>query len=176
MSRKAACLIAVGIVFSVASAQTDPYGFIQDWLILGPYGQGGGAAPGEDLVSADYLTDGDTIEEVIVPADMCIGCGVCAACCPVGALEMRLDKYGEYTPIRTDIRCISCQTCLTVCPFWGQDDDEDSLAGAAYSHISGIQHRPETGYHWGAYVGHVSDTASRLDPTDRRPRQHGERG
>jgi len=41
-------------------------GFVNAWLLLGPLGQDGGAAPGEDVIRLDYLTDGDQIEELTV--------------------------------------------------------------------------------------------------------------
>ncbi len=63
------CLVTLSFALSPASAQTDPHGFIQDWLILGPYAREGGDAPGTELISADYLTDGITLEEIVVPAE-----------------------------------------------------------------------------------------------------------
>ena len=41
-------------------------GFITAWLMLGPFSQDGGAAPGFDLIALDYLTDGDAIDEIDV--------------------------------------------------------------------------------------------------------------
>jgi hypothetical protein len=43
-------------------------GFIKNWLILGPFAQPGGAAPGLVEIAYDYLTDGVTTEMNIEPA------------------------------------------------------------------------------------------------------------
>ncbi len=52
-----------------AIIDTTTVGFIQQWLLLGPYGKDGGAAPGEELIRMDYLTDGDEDELSILPRD-----------------------------------------------------------------------------------------------------------
>jgi len=43
-------------------------GTILHWLLLGPYEQCGGAAPGSELMRRDYLTDGKAIESTVRPA------------------------------------------------------------------------------------------------------------
>ena len=43
-------------------------GYVNPWLILGVYNQGGGANPGLDNMMLDYLTDGeDVTQENILP-------------------------------------------------------------------------------------------------------------
>jgi coenzyme F420-reducing hydrogenase beta subunit len=95
--------------------------------------------------------------EVIVPAGVCIGCGLCAGICPVDVLEMRFNDYGEYNPVELRPGCVICSLCFKVCPFWNQEDNEDSLARSTYGGIPGIQHRSETGYYMESFVGHVRD-------------------
>lgn len=52
----------------------------------------------------------------------CMGCGFCAARCPVGAIP-------EDRPYFTDEnKCISCMRCLTVCPQGARELDRDMLA------------------------------------------------
>ncbi len=45
-------------------------GYIKTWLLLGPFQNDGGAAPGPDLIRQDYLTDGvDLTETDVQPVD-----------------------------------------------------------------------------------------------------------
>lgn len=43
---------------------------------------------------------------------MCIGCGICVAQCPAGALEQTADGKIIYHPEK----CVQCDTCIHVCP------------------------------------------------------------
>lgn len=99
---------------------------------------------------------------VIVAADVCIGCGICAAVCPVHVLEMRFNEYGEFVPVEARSGCLPCPICLQACPFWTQEDDENSLAESAFGGEPGIQHCIEIGYYLKSLVGHVSDPSYRL--------------
>ncbi len=50
------------------------------------------------------------------PADLCTGCGACAAACPVKCLEMAGDLEGfRYPSVCTDA-CVNCGKCAVVCP------------------------------------------------------------
>ena len=52
-----------------------------------------------------------------VQCDMskCSGCGLCAAICPVKAIEMKPDEYGYIYPIIDEAVCIHCNKCVNSC-------------------------------------------------------------
>ena len=91
----------------------------------------------------------------VVRNDICIGCGICAALCPEGALEMAWNRYGEYSPIEVNPCSKECGLCLKVCPFADHEENEDTIGEDLYGDLPGIGHRPETGYYLATYVGYA---------------------
>ncbi|MCP1109494.1 ferredoxin [Lachnospiraceae bacterium PM6-15] len=47
----------------------------------------------------------------------CCGCTACYAICSKGAISMREDKEGFEYPVIDKEKCVSCYSCLHVCPF-----------------------------------------------------------
>lgn len=91
----------------------------------------------------------------VVEHDLCIGCGMCAGVCPKGTLQIQWNDYGGYSPQDTKSRCSeSCHMCLRACPFYDQDDNEDTIANELYGNIPGIRYKPEAGYYLNNYVGY----------------------
>lgn len=91
---------------------------------------------------------------VIVPNEICVGCGLCAGICPADALEIEWNKYGEYVPVERAGRCTDCGECLQVCPFGNQQVNETDLAKAEFENIEGIKHNPVTGFYLDLYAGY----------------------
>jgi coenzyme F420 hydrogenase subunit beta len=93
--------------------------------------------------------------EIIVPNNLCIGCGLCAGVCPPQVLTMQLNMEGEYIPIEYKDGCLpKCDLCLRACPFTNQEDNEDTLAATNYAQLTGIQHSKVIGYYLDTYVGY----------------------
>lgn len=68
------------------------------------------------------MTTSKVIEH-IVNNDLCIGCGVCVALCPNGALEIKKNSYGFLIAEQTG-DCDSYGSCLKTCPFNPSPIDE----------------------------------------------------
>jgi coenzyme F420-reducing hydrogenase beta subunit len=92
--------------------------------------------------------------DAVVQNGFCIGCGICAGLCPANALKMDFNKYGEYNPVINSGCLEKCNFCINVCPFYGHDENEDSLAMTIFGNIEGIKHFTETGYYIQSYVGY----------------------
>jgi len=92
--------------------------------------------------------------DVIVPGNLCVGCGICAGICPESALQIVWNNYGEYVPVEQAGRCTECGLCLNVCPFWNQQINEIDLAKAEFENITGIKHNPVTGFYLDLYAGY----------------------
>jgi coenzyme F420 hydrogenase subunit beta len=93
--------------------------------------------------------------DIIVPSDMCIGCGLCVGVCPptFNALKMEWNEYGEPIPVEVSGRCTDCGLCLPACPFWSQDDNETTLAQRAFGDLPGIQHHSVLGVYLDLFSG-----------------------
>mgnify|MGYP000937817459 CR=1 FL=1 len=99
-------------------------------------------------------------EMSVASSSICIGCGICAALCPQGNLEMAWSQFGEYGAEEVKPCTTDCGLCLKVCPFSGEGDDEDTIGNNLYSNVPDIHHRAETGYYLSTYVGHSEEHRS----------------
>ncbi len=64
----------------------------------------------------------------------CCGCEACFNVCPVHAIEMKENDYGEAFPEINSDKCIQCGKCLKVCPLKKERGGEKPLS--AYGAIS----------------------------------------
>ncbi len=91
----------------------------------------------------------------IVAHNLCIGCGLCAAICPNNNLRIESNEFGEYIAVEKDNKCPdTCSMCLMVCPFFDQEENEDTLGEKLFASIPGIRHTPQTGYYLESFVGY----------------------
>ena len=51
----------------------------------------------------------------------CSGCGVCAAVCPKGAIQLAIDETGFYTAQMDESHCVSCGLCVKLCSRFRQE-------------------------------------------------------
>lgn len=50
--------------------------------------------------------------------DQCCACGACVARCPKAAITLTADKYGNFYPSIDYSKCIGCNLCERVCPYF----------------------------------------------------------
>jgi len=97
----------------------------------------------------------DDVCGMVVANNLCIGCGLCASICPHNNLRIEFNELGEYIALKQGEKCPdSCELCLKVCPFAVADQDEDTLGNELFANVSGMKHRPETGYYLDSLVGY----------------------
>lgn len=98
--------------------------------------------------------------KTVVDNDMCIGCGLCAAQCKTGAIQMGMNQFGFYTAnVTDDCECNDDCGCIKVCPFNPKPDEkvrtEDEIA-AIFLTQAVKQHR-KIGRYINTYAGYSVD-------------------
>ena len=90
--------------------------------------------------------------DIIVPADMCVGCGICAGICPANCLQMRT-RAGEYNPVLTAPCLSKCDLCLRACPFADHGDTISQLAAQSFEGMGGMERHPVVGHYLDCLMG-----------------------
>lgn len=94
----------------------------------------------------------------VVRADMCIGCGLCAAVCPEDALRMEWSEDGFMVASQQG-ECEGLGQCIQVCPFnpdpMAEVRTETELAGHFLPDAP--HHNGSTGNYYGFYAGHSTE-------------------
>ena len=71
---------------------------------------------------------------MICPKNECLECGACFAVCPINAIKMAENIYGEYLPLIDNDKCIKCNKCNKICPVINKTDYKKPLeCYAAYT-------------------------------------------
>lgn len=61
--------------------------------------------------------------------ELCTGCSLCEAICPVNAITMQADEHGAFYPAVEEQTCIHCGLCETRCPTWQIEHGRSGTAG-----------------------------------------------
>jgi coenzyme F420-reducing hydrogenase beta subunit len=110
------------------------------------------SSQGRSLVSPkDLVSPRD-----IVSSGLCIGCGSCAAQAAMPAVEMNLDRYGQFKPSgAADWLASSTPAFSRTCPFSPMAKNEDELAAVRFP--AAQHHDSLIGRLDAAYVGHAEE-------------------
>lgn len=101
--------------------------------------------------------------DVIVPNDLCSGCGVCGGICPVGAINVKWNMFGEYIPVEIPKKCNCCGLCLKVCPFLNRNDNEDKISKKIFKCSSIIKEDNIIGSYIDLYAGYSKNDQQRFN-------------
>ncbi len=55
-------------------------------------------------------------KRAIIPSKLCKGCKVCVEACPMKAISVKTNEYGEYSSIDYS-KCANCFKCIEACPY-----------------------------------------------------------
>ena len=85
--------------------------------------------------------------EKICKAELCTGCGACAAACPVACIRMEADAEGFLRPIVDPDKCIACGRCSQICPILeaSQQICDETVAYAAVNSDAQIRYNSTSG-------------------------------
>jgi ferredoxin len=72
---------------------------------------------GDEISRRELLGKISPLGRVTLDASLCTGCGLCAAECPTGALEITVSAEADaFQIIFQHGKCIACGQCAAICP------------------------------------------------------------
>ena len=90
---------------------------------------------------------------------LCNQCGICVSVCPVNAIKLKRDNYGNYFPVASyENKCIACQICLNICP--GLSVDFNGLNKEIFGRLPDNYY---VGNYNGSYLGYSNEPDIRLN-------------
>lgn len=54
-------------------------------------------------------------EDILAMPMLCQSCGMCEAVCPVEAIQIKKNAFGQYIPYFNETKCINCRKCIRSC-------------------------------------------------------------
>jgi len=90
---------------------------------------------------------------------LCVGCGICAALCPQGSIQMEFSPvHGFFLPSRSMDQCdTACGFCERVCPFVPENSDTAEISRGLFGSSEGIRHDDVLGYFHGTFAGYSEE-------------------
>ena len=114
-----------------------------------------------DEVRVQQWPAGVDVTVEIVARDLCIGCGVCTLACSRSYLTMLEGRGGALIPVLANGPCaVQCGGCLSVCPFWPGNANEDEIARQRFGTLT---HTDGIGFHARVLAGHSASPSERLE-------------
>ncbi len=96
----------------------------------------------------------------IVENNICVGCGICAGCCPSKNLNMGWLHNGDLAPSINSECPSKCNICLKVCPFSEDIPNETEIAEARFKKTDN-SYDEVLGFYCSTYVGFSKDENQR---------------
>ena len=94
----------------------------------------------------------------IVKERLCIGCGLCAAICPVSCITMTWGTTKQWIPFLNTNKCINCGQCYRICPNEISNLEKVGKEACLYEKLYGLKCDAFHSY----YISYEINTENRL--------------